>query len=125
MCERMNEKQIFLKILRILSGSHLLFVQLIADDKKRNFGEFDEIRCVTATHLSCPQNNTHKGVFKCTPFHVLPEHTLASYLNTPWCVPKTHLKLCFGLVLNLTHFQVCSAERCVLSHFLMCNKAHL
>ena len=95
MCERMNEKQIFLKILRILSGSHLLFVQLIADDKKRNFGEFDEIRCVTATHLSCPQNNTHKGVFKCTPFHVLPEHTLASYLNTPWCVPKTHLKVVF------------------------------
>ena len=41
MCERMNEKQIFLKILRILSGSHLLFVQLIVDDKKRNFGEFD------------------------------------------------------------------------------------
>ena len=41
MCERMNEKQIFLKILRILSGSHLLFVQLIADDKKRNFGVFD------------------------------------------------------------------------------------
>ena len=41
MCERMNEKQIFLKILRILSGSHLLFVQLIADDKKSNFAEFD------------------------------------------------------------------------------------
>ena len=45
--------------------------------------------------------------------------------NTPWCVPKTHLKLCFVLVLNFTHFQVCSAERCVLSHVLMCNKAHL
>ena len=38
---------------------------------------------------------------------------------------ELHLKLCFMLVLNLTHFQVCSAERCVLSHFLMCNKAHL
>ena len=57
-----------------------------------------------------PQNNTQKGVCKYTPFHVLPKHTLSSYLNTPSCVPKTHLILCFGFVLNLTHFQVCSAE---------------
>ena len=73
----------------------------------------------------CLQNNTHRIVYKYTPFHVFPEHTLVSYLNTPWCVPKKHLKLCFVLVLNFTHFQVCSAERCVLSHVLMCNKAHL
>ena len=29
-----------------------------------------------ATHLSRPQNNTHKGVYKYTPFHV--------FMNTPW-----------------------------------------
>ena len=31
----MNQKEIFLKILRILSGSHPRIVQLFADDKKR------------------------------------------------------------------------------------------
>ena len=65
----------------------------------------------SATHLFCLQNNTHRVVYKCTPFYVFPEHTLVC--------SKTHLKLCFVLVLNFIHFQVCSA------HVLMCNKAHL
>ena len=73
----------------------------------------------------CPQKNTQKGENKRTPFHVLPKHTSVSYPNTPWCVPSTHLNLCFMLVLNLTHFQVCSQERCVLSHILMCQQTYL
>ena len=64
---------------------------------------------VFTTHIELCKN-TH--LFMCSP-------------NTPWCVPKTYLKLCLVLVLNFTHFQVCSTERCVLSHVLMCNKAHL
>ena len=84
-----------------------------------------KIRCATATHLFCLQSSTLKGVYKNTRFDVLPEYTLLSYPNTPWCVPKGKLKLCFMLVLNLTHFQVCISERCVLSHIWMCNKAQL
>ena len=72
--------------------------------------------CYCNTPFFNPQNNTHRDVYKYTPFHVLPEHTLVSFLNTPVCVPTTHLKLCFTLVLNLTHLKKFSAERYLLSH---------
>ena len=44
-----------------------------------------------------------------------------SFPNTPWCAPKTHLKLCFMLVLNLTHFLVCFFfHKDVLCHTFWC-----
>ena len=37
--------------------------------------------CYCNTPFFNPQNNTHRDVYKYTPFHVLPEHTLVSFLT--------------------------------------------
>ena len=68
-------------VLQYLLTSSVIFLCNVLETVSLDIAKEVSASLFPATHLSRPQNNTHKGVYKYTPFHVLPKHTLVCSQN--------------------------------------------